>query len=397
RAIVEFLQRAGGGHVPARVAAARALAELKREGLEEPARRLASDASPAHLPDRLVAARLLRRHGSPAALELLTALAQDREPAIAAAALEPLVERDFRRVLPISDPLLANDDANVRRLAARAWVAERTAAAVGRLGKLLDDPHPDVRAYVRESLLAMTSEAPLRDAVLEEARRALAGRQWRALEQSVMILVALDRKEVADRLVELLEFDRPEVYIAAGWGLRRLAVESTRPAMLRKVQRIHDVQKSVGTAWEVDQQFCHLVEALGLLRADEALPLLRQYVPKDFAIRPSARATAIWAIGHILADKPDPALVAQLCERVSDIMSLMPEASEVRAMSAVTLGRMRAKDALDTLRKLAGGREVGDPSQFACGWAIHQITGEPLPVFVPFKLTRSAWFLEPLK
>ena len=47
-------------------------------------------------------------------------------------------------------------------------------------------------------------------------------------------------------------------------------------------------------------------------------------------------------------------------------------------------------------------REVVDtivlaPLEYACGWAIHSITGEPMPVFVPIRLTRGQWFLEPLE
>ena len=44
-----------------------------------------------------------------------------------------------------------------------------------------------------------------------------------------MIMVALDRKETAGRLVELLDFPRPEVFVAAAWGLRRLAVPFDLP------------------------------------------------------------------------------------------------------------------------------------------------------------------------
>lgn len=380
-----------------RLAAARAVGRLTSAGQESDARRLAADRSSNGLCDRLVAASLLRRHSAPSALALLEELAQDPEPAVAAIALQRLLEADFPRILRMSDKLLANPDARVRQLTAQAWVAERTPQAVAQLGAVLDDPHPAIRAHVRESLLDMASQAPLRQPVLEAARRQLAGRSWRALEQAVMILVALEQKDITDRLVELLDFERPEVFIAAAWGIRRLAVPTTAKPALAKAERLRDLQMINRSTREQDRQFAHLAEALGLLRATESEPLLRQYVPKNIMLDPSVRGAAIWALGHIRADRPEPELVRQLAERVADVMGILPEAVEVRAMSAITLGRMKARDALPVLRKFSGGPKVGEVTQYACGWAIHRITGESMPVFITPVLKRRGWFLERLE
>ena len=119
------------------MAAAKALGSLQKQGLEKPARSLAAHSSPQDTADRLVAAWLLRGHESKEAIELLTGLATDTEPAIAAAALERLVEHDFRAVLPLAEQLAASKDAHVRHWAAKAWVAERTPEAVDYLGWLL--------------------------------------------------------------------------------------------------------------------------------------------------------------------------------------------------------------------------------------------------------------------
>jgi hypothetical protein len=379
-----------------RRAAARALGRLQPQGLEDAARRLATDTSAAKTLDRLVAAALVKHHDSAAAQPILEQLALDPEPSVAAIALERMMERDFRQVLPLADRLAANADANVRHWVAKAWVAERTVPAVGRLGRLLDDPHPQVRVYVRRSLLEMTSDAALREAVLDAARTMLAGRQWRGLEQAVLIAVALDRKELAGRLVELLDFERPEVFIAAAWGLRRLAVPDTRTGILRRAERVYAIQAAAQGNADIDQQSCHLAEALSQLHATEALPLLRRYIPKERAIAVEARATAIWALGHLLSGKPDPDVVAALAERIADTTSMMPEAIEVRAMSAVSVGRMRGAAALPTLRKYYLGKPVADRAEYACGWAIHQLTGEPLPVFAQSEFGPRFWFLEPV-
>lgn len=380
-----------------RLAAARAVGRLTGAGQEDDARRLASHGSAEGLADRLVAAALLRRHSSPAALALLEELAQDPEPAVAAIALQRLLEADFSRILRLSDKLLASPDARVRQLTAQAWVAERTPQAVAQLGAVLDDPHPGIRAHVRESLLDMAGLPHLRQPVLEAARRQLAGRSWRALEQAVMILVAMEQRDIVGRLGELLDFDRPEVYIAAAWGLRRLSVAAAAKPLLTKAERLRDLQMAHRSTREEDRQFCHLAEALGQLRVAEAEPLLRQYVPKNMILDPSVRGAAIWALGYIRSDRPEPELTRQLAERVADVMGILPEAIEVRAMSAIALGRMKARDALPVLRKFSGGPKVGEATQYACGWAIHRITGEPAPVFITPILKRRGWFLERLE
>ncbi len=325
-----------------RLAAATALARLKSQGLEDAAEKLISVSGVAKMLDRLVAALLLSRHSSEAATQLLLRLSLDPEPSVVAVALRRLVAHDFRRILPFADRLAANDDANVRHLIAEARVAERTPRAVARLGSMLDDPHPDVRSYVRESLLTMAADSALRGTVLQSAGSALGGNQWRGLEQSAMIMVALDRKETAGRLVELLDFPRPEVFVAAAWGLRRLAVPSTCQAILRKAKRIRTGQFSRRGSAAEDRQFRHLAEALGLMRSEDATALLREYIPKNFLLNGNVRASAIWALGHLFHGKADPGIVQPLCERLADAGPVNPELPEVRVACAITLGRMRA-------------------------------------------------------
>src|SRR5206468_4210980 len=72
--------------------------------------------------------------------------------------------------------------------------------------------------------------------VIAEATRVLAGREWRGLEQAAILLARLDHKPAARRLVELLKAERPEVFVTAAWGLRKLAVVETLPDALRQVE-----------------------------------------------------------------------------------------------------------------------------------------------------------------
>jgi HEAT repeat protein len=383
-----------------RLAAARALARLQPRGWEDRVGKLPLDASTCAAIDRMVAATIVSRLDSPAAKQLLVRLAMDPEPAVAGIALGGLCELDFRAILPLADKLVSNDDANVRHWVAKAWVAERTVPAVEKLSLLLDDPHPGLRVYVRESLLALTSSAALRQPVIEGAGKMLATDRWRGLEQAEVIMAALDQKQTAGRLVQLLDHPRPEVYIAAAWGLRRLAVPSTAPALLRKSERLHALQKeSKGTA-DLLRQARHLMEAMGLMHYAEAAPLLRKYIPKDLSLDGGARATAIWALGHIFAGKPQPDLVALLQQRLAELRNPRPyplEQTLVIEMAAVSLGRMRATDAVPSLREFGGKRKVRDPAEYACGWALHVILGEPLPTFTEIRLGRDEWFLEPMQ
>ena len=47
-------------------------------------------------------------------------------------------------------------------------------------------------------------------------------------------------------------------------------------------------------------------------------------------------------------------------------------------MSAASLGRMQAKDALPTLKQFYETETVNSSVGFVCGWAVHQITGEAI-------------------
>ncbi len=133
-----------------RLAAARAAGQLSETSLEADAQKLA--ASGERVVDRLCAAALLERHESSSSRTLLLALAVDREPSVATAALHRLNAIDFSLVLPLAEQVLQNPDAGVRREGARAYVARPNAERIMTLGKLLDDPHPGLRAMVREDL-----------------------------------------------------------------------------------------------------------------------------------------------------------------------------------------------------------------------------------------------------
>jgi len=83
--------------------------------------------------------------------------------------------------------------------------------------------------------------------------------------------------------------------------------------------------------------------------------------------------------------------------RLSDIEPMFPEVEEVRQMSAVSLGRMKAEASLGALRRFLGAEGPNAPVGYACGWPVHQITGEPIPQPTLQKTSEIGWFLEPIE
>jgi HEAT repeat protein len=374
-----------------RLEAGRALGQIASDGLLTQAEELFADKSPAAIVDRLVGASMISGHRGEAAVALLLELAVDSEPSVAAIGLSSLLAIDPGLIFPLAPETTRSADANVRRITAEALVARPTVPAVRLLGPMLDDRDPAVRKYVRQSMEALAAKPELGDTVIEEAMKVLATEQWRGLEQASLLLVALDHKPAADRLVELLEFERPEVLVTAGWGLGRMSVPHTVDAMFEKARR--EAEKALAGERIPDaiaEQICHLFQALD--------PILRRYVPKSAPFRNLHRAGAIWALGHLHAGDPEADLAKQLCQRLDDTNSMVPEDEDVRYMSAITVGRMKSEEAVPSLRKHYSPPWISSSVEYACGWALQQITGEPAAVPGPLepKDTDGRWFLRPI-
>ena len=151
-----------------------------------------------------------------------------------------------------------------------------------------------------------------------------------------------------------------------------------------------------------DHQLSQLNQLLGQQRFGPAEAVLRQFIPRmvGSATCAESRAAAIWALGWIREGKPDPALTTALAERLTDdrILPPGPEDTRVRRMAALALGRMKAKEALRSLRRYCPVQEPSDSTiRNACGWAIEQITGAVMaPPKLIHKVQRDS-FLTPLE
>jgi len=394
--------------VTLRLEGARALARLRETGLDAMAEALCADSSPNGTVPRLAAAMLLERHTDPAAVRLLQRLTRDQEPAVAALAIERLLALDAKLLLSSLNDILASPDPRVRSLGVEVLRREPTAKHIGLLRERLDDVHPDIRIKARHSLRDLAEKKEWRERIIAEAMTSLAGQQWRSLEQAIILLTELNHKPAAPRFVELLQSERPEVFVAAAWGIRRLAVPDLAEVVFRHVQarerklasrRPDDPPLPLDF---IDHEFSQLIQFLGQQRYRAADTWLRQFIPKPTVshkpLMHEARAAVVWALGMIHEGKPVPELVTVLQERLNDTVSIPPEDNRVRWMCGLTLGRMRAKDALPILRRNYPQKQPSDdPVNNACGWAIEQITGEKMPPPRTIHSPQRDWFLIPDK
>lgn len=388
-----------GAEPAERLAAARSLGKLRDSGLGDVAATLAASADvagAAALP-RVLAVALLARHGDPATADLLARLAADAEPAVATAALGRLDDVDAPRALDIARASLGVPDAGQRLLAARLAIRPGDADAIGRVAPLLGDRNPGLRRFVAGTLADLAASADLRPVVIEHAMAALAGDEWRALEQAALLVGHLDHEPAADRLLGLLEGGRDEVSITAAWALRKLQVESTLAPLLDYAGTIRGVLTATGpddrrTRMGFQGQQIH--QLFGLMRYAAAEDLLREYVPKA-QVDPNARSAALWALGLLHEDEPDCDLAPAFAERLADVGTTPPEFYAVRWMAAVGLGRFRAASQLETLRQFAERDTMFSPTGITSYWAVERITGEPMPP-QPENFERiGGWFLEP--
>jgi HEAT repeat protein len=366
--------------------------------LEKDAAHLAAEKAAPGSVAQLAAAVLLRKHRGDEAAGILRRLAAEADPAAAAIALEGMLDDDPRRVLPLLPRLLASPDTTLRTLGIEAHRRHPLPEHIAPVAELLDDLHPQVRIRARNVLLQVAQRAEHGEAVRGQAMRLLATERWRALEQAAILLALLDHKQAAPRLVELLRGERPEVYLTAAWALRKLAVPETLPAQLHEIDRRwqRSLKPDVNEAYPmIDRQVSQLAQSLGQARYAPAAPVLARSVPKRWNIGPESRAAAIWALGLIHQKAPPADLVEELIGRVTDENVFEPEDENVRRMSAIALGRMKAPEAVSAVRKYYPRKLSLDPFMNACGWALQEIAGEPLPRSGTVDVFQTGWFLEP--
>ena len=381
-----------------RVEAAQAVGELQTSGLEKDADQLiAARVTPGSV-NRLVAANLLKKQSGAEAHNLLKKLALEAEPAAAVVAIDALLDSDPSSVLP---KVFLSPSAAVRARGVEAFRRRPQAEFLSPLAQLLNDPHPEVRLGARLALIEAAKKPELNDTIRQLVTQQLASNNWRSLEQSAILLASLNHKACATRLVELLSFERAEVFVAAAWGLRKLAVPATFAGQLSEIDRRNKLPQieDVGKKALVDKGLAQLCISLGQARYVPAAKSLGQFIPKLVLIRygPQSRIGAIWALGLLFEKAPPEILTSALIGRLGDESMVMPEDMGVRRMCAISLGRMKVRGAEEDLEKYYPKVLSVDPFPNACGWALEQLGNTKLPASGTAQVIQRGWFLELLE
>lgn len=374
--------------------AARSIGMIQRSGLEATVTALLAE-DDAGRRQRLIAVRLLRHHDGTQATGLLQRLAVDAEPAVAATAIERLVELDRQLILPLAAQTLKRRDARLRELIVSALAHIPTSSTVSLLEPVLGDAHPGVRRQARETLFEFAQDDSLTADVLQAGEAQLQNDNWMAIEQSSVLLGQLQHKPVARRLLGLVrQHSRREVCTAAAWALRRVEVRELAPDILQAVEReyqlIMDRQSgSLGS----DAALVHLIEALGHMNYAAADAHLRLWLPTSMTDpKPAdARSAAVWSLGKLHVDVEDPTVTAALLQRMNDPL----ENSDVLYAATLGVGRMKSESGVSRLRPRLIA-PVRDSLSVAIAWADNRTTGRPMPPMDTRTKDPGEWFLVPI-
>jgi len=143
----------------------------------------------------------------------------------------------------------------------------------------------------------------------------------------------------------------------------------------------------------IDLQLSQLFQAFGELGYGEAESLMRKFIPKTLLFGGEARPGAVWAIGKLNEGRVDEALASLLAARLADLDSMLPEVENVRCMSAIGIGRMKAESQSKALRQFVV--EAPGIAGQACAWSLERMTGEVHEFPREFVRTTTDWFVTP--
>ncbi|MDA1160038.1 MAG: HEAT repeat domain-containing protein [Planctomycetota bacterium] len=382
--------------------AARVLGQVQLSGLELLAEQLLFSTGSASQTEVLAGVYLLLHHESELSEKLfrqtLTASLDDlRKAPIVRLVWRRLLERNVAELSAIVPKAIGHSDPEVRRVAIDTLVQFPSEEQIVLLGNVLDDEHPEIRRAARHALLTLSEDNSLKPVAIEAGLAAIARSSWREQEQAIVLLAILNQTQTADRLLELMDSPRPEVAIAAAWGLRKLNVAGKLERLLAIAEAM-DSQVADGQDLRLDQLIvlAHVFEALGRGKYKPAIPLLKRWIPKA-APRVNydvPRSSAIWSLGWLVKDSKDVALARQLKDRFVDVQSPIPESTAARIAAGVALGRIGAVEFAPELKTFA---ELGNGEpDLAAAWAGERLTGEKFPRPKPEIDEGAPWSVVPL-
>lgn len=317
---------------------------------------------------------LLSRHRSEAASKIIADISELGSGEDAAHAIHTLIEVDPKTAIVIARKRIADTEANVRKACISAIAQLGDLEDLSPLVASISDPILGNREAATMVLIRFAEKHP--QEVVDGVRPTLKSKSWQGIEQSILLLSELNRKECIPDFFELLDHPKPDVFVTAAWGLRVLVVQEEDLAkILDRCKEIVAMVMAEDRPKPITNDdfhaLAHMVEALGEQRYAPAGEFLSHFIPSSSPGPIHVRCSAIWGIGRIYEGNKDCEYRKGIEERMMDFRDLTPESIWVRTVCAFTLGRIGNPDSLAQFKQLP------EPDDIPIGqgrvWAVKRI------------------------
>ncbi len=351
--------------------------------------------------ERLLGVELLSS-ANPDAHAGLFSLCTDASDGVASAAWMALFRLNPETLITALPAGRSHRDAVIRMTAARTMRLFPDTERAGWLLALLSDKHLEVRNVAREMSFLMAEElASLRDPIIAMAGDTLTANSenWQGIEQSLLLLGQLRAVHFSDRCIPLLEHPRNEVLVTAAWLLHLFPDPAVEEAVRKHLMRNEEMLKNSATApagADIGEQSSYLIQYAGLMRLKDMQAFLTPNFSKAEPGGQIKRAAAMWTLGLLHENDPDPELTTSYIGRVADRIAAPPEWPQVRRMSAVALGLIRAKTAVPGLLEAYKVDPVETVIPDSARWALGMIGEAPPEPVKPLSLQVGGWKLSPV-
>ncbi len=401
KAVARMLEIAKDQNVPesVRITAGKGLGKMKSSGLVEEATSIFQLGG---LINEYIAISMIENHEGEDCDNAMRIFGMSSHPTVIKVALNYLLKNEEIPLENIAQNGLASVEPAVRILGVKALKRFTSEKKMDDLFKMFADVSYQVRRAARSLLFEYSKINEFKDPILKKCRELLLSKNWREVEQAMLLLVSLEDKQAATQFVKLLRHDRPEIKVTAAWGLRKFGVYTTLPAIRDEFVRMFELTPEVHAKYTKAEKDARKLKAAQIILfiGELKLPFPQDQL-KGLIRAPifgnETRAAAIWTLGELNAGKQPKDIVDALISRVADTKGENPEDVRIRRMAAVSLGKMKSKKAIPTLREYyLEGAPNYSTAAWACGWALEQITGEKVVPIKDIKEPWSDWFLKPI-
>lgn len=351
------------------------------------------------VPERLLGIELLTS-AKPEAHAALVPLCSDASDGVASAAWVALHRMSPATLIPLISTGRSHRDAAVRMTAARIMRQFPDAERSQWLHQMLSDEHLEARNVAREMLFLVAEKQPaLREEIIGMTSDTLKENpeDWQAIEQCLLLLGQLRAAQFSDRCIPLLEHPRNEVLVTSAWLLHLFPDPAVQDAVRNRLKKIDEFPSATTPDLEWGHQAAFLIQFAGLERMKDLQPMLQKNFRKN--LHPQLifkRAAAMWAIGLFHEKDPVADLANAYVGRMNDRDGPGPELLEVRRMSAVGLGLIRAESAMPALLEAYQTDPVTSVIPDSARWSLGMMGNPLLDPVQPYAPVIGDWRLSPV-